>query len=130
MIASTQLKPLMNNAKWVKLLALLVANADLVDNCRVKLIWEEGEATRQLVFDEHTSYNFDYYDSAMESMITGKPRGWYAYNEIEWLDFPRFIADKHHRQDIEAIQHKIELLGHFKLELSADYLRLYAYLRP
>ena len=73
----------LNNAKWVKLLHALIANHILIKECQVKLIWEKEPTDRLLCTDEHTEYQFDYYDRAIEAMITGKPRGWYAYREIE-----------------------------------------------
>ena len=83
---------LMSDSKWVKLIAALVANHMEVSACLVKPIWDEENPSRRLLFDENTHYNFDYYTSAMESMVSGKPRGWYAYKEIEWLDFPRLVV--------------------------------------
>jgi hypothetical protein len=52
---------LLNNKKWVKLIAALVANAAEIKECLVKPIWDDAEPTRQLCFDENTYYNFDYY---------------------------------------------------------------------
>ncbi|MCR5889308.1 hypothetical protein LRS06_16350 [Hymenobacter sp. J193] len=130
LITEKRLSPLMSNAKWLKLLSALVENAALIAECRVKLIWEQETMIRWLVFDEDTSYRFDYYDTAMEAMITGNPRGWYAYKEIEWLEFPRFISNKSVVQDLHAIQLQIQAIGQFQLELSDENLRLYAYRRP
>ena len=122
----------MSNSKWVKLIATLVANVDIVKECLVKPIWEEQEPTRHLRFDENTYYDFDYYASAMESMVSGNPRGWYAYKEIEWLDFPRFITGRVKAvpvtQDLEAIELLLSKVGEFRLELTEENLRLYAYL--
>ena len=125
------LYPLMSNAKWVKIIATLAENWSLVQECRVKLIWEDENVDRRLVIDEHTSCQFNYYASAMEAMISGRPRlGWAAYKEIEWLDFPRFSSDKAMNQDILVIQKKIEAFGQFRMDLSLENLRLYAYQRP
>ena len=130
-ILSANLHPLMSNAKWVKLITTLVENWSLVQECKVKLIWEDKSVYRRLAIDEHTSYQFNYYASAMEAMIIGSPRlGWAAYKEIEWLDFPRFSSDKAVSQDLIAIQQKIEAVGKFQMDLSPDNLRLYAYQRP
>ena len=130
-ILSAQLQPLMSNAKWVKLLATLVAHWPLVQACQVKLIWESASIERWLHVDEHTSYQFNYYASAMEALISGKPQlSWAAYKEIEWLDFPRFLSTKVVEQDLQAIQQQVEAMGQFRLETSPDQLRLYAYHRP
>ncbi|MGI4762215.1 MAG: hypothetical protein ACRYF0_16015 [Janthinobacterium lividum] len=124
---------LMSNSKWVKLIASLIANAATIKECLVKPIWEEQQPTRQLQFDEHTHYDFDYYASAMESMVSGNPRGWYAYKEIEWVDFPRYVTAKDKAtaitQDLEAIELLLNNVGQFHLELTQEKLRLYAYLR-
>jgi hypothetical protein len=127
LIAAAQLQPLLSNAKWVKLLTALVESWPLVQECRVKLIWEDTCGTRRLLLDQHTSYNFDYYASAVEAMITGTPRGWYAYKEIEWLEFPRDTAVG--TQDLAAIQRVIEAVGQFRLVLMPDSFQLVAYLR-
>ncbi len=130
-ILTAQLRPLMSNAKWVKLLTILVANWQLVQECKVKLIWEDASVEQWLHIEEETTYNFDYYASAMEAMIVGIPRlGWVAYKEIEWLDFPKFLRNKVGAQDLEAIRCQIEKIGEFQLVMMSDNLRLYAYLRP
>jgi hypothetical protein len=131
LIVAAHLQPLLSNAKWVKLLTTLVAQWPLVQACRVKLIWEDAGNERWLHLDEHTSYQFDYYASALEAMISGKPNlNWTAYKEIEWLDFPRFFSLKASKQDLLAIQRQLEAVGQFRLETFPDQLRLYAYHRP
>ena len=117
----------MNNPKWVKLIHGLVANHSLVKECQVKLIWEEEPAGRWLRINEDTDYQFDYYDQAMESMITGKPRGWYAYREIEWLEFPRCLTEQSGEQDLGAIQTALAPIGQIPLVLTNNSLRLEAY---
>jgi hypothetical protein len=130
-IQSAKLQPLISNARWVKLLTALVAKWPLVQACKVKLIWEDASVERWLHLDEHTYYHFDYYDSAMEAMISGTPKlGWAAYKEIEWLDFPSFFSDKAIAQDLRLIQQRIEEVGQFNLAATSDHLRLYAYQRP
>jgi hypothetical protein len=130
-ILKAKLHPLMSNAKWVKLITTLIANWQLIQECRVKLIWEDASVERWLRIEEEASYEFDYYANAMEAMIVGTPRlGWAAYKEIEWLDFPRFSRGKVGVQDLKAIRQKIEEVGHFQFDASLDNLRLYAYQRP
>jgi hypothetical protein len=117
----------MNNPKWIKLLHILVAHHQLIKECQVKLIWEEEYAGRWLRLNEYTNYQFDYYDQAMEAMITGKPRGWYAYREIEWLEFPRHLTDQAGEQDLDAIQSALTQVGQLPLVLTDNLLRLEAY---
>lgn len=127
---------LMNNRKWVKLLCILIENSNIVKGCMVKVIWDSKEPLRQLRFDENTQYEFDYYESAMEAMISGNPTGWYAYKEIEWLDFPLMVAimdnsklQKTEEQNLNLIKTKISEAGQFYLEHKHDNLRLYGYIR-
>ena len=130
-ILAARLQPLLSNAKWVKLLTTLVAQWPLVQACQVKLIWEDARNERWLHLDEQTSYQFNYYASAMEAMISGKPNlNWTAYKEIEWLDFPRFFSPKAVEQDLPAIQQHLATVGQFRLQALSDRLRLYAYHRP
>jgi hypothetical protein len=121
LIVRTQLQPLLSNAKWVKLLTGLVQQWPAVQECQVKLIWEADYSGR---------YNFDYYAQAMEAMVSGAPRGWYAYREVEWLTFPQFTSGKGVVQDVDALQQHLEAIGQFRLVRLPDSLRLYAYHRP
>lgn len=129
-IREKHLTTLMNNRKWVKLISTLVAHAAEIKQCNVKLIWEDEPILRELLFDEDTGYNFDYYETSMEAMISGNPKGWYEYKEIEWLDFPRFIKDSDTTgQNLERIQKLFLELGEFETHLDENNLRLYAYHR-
>lgn len=116
----------LSNAKWVRLIAALATYGNLIIECQVKLIWEEGFTGRCLLINEDTTYNFDYYGSAMEAMITGTPRGWYDYREIEWLTFYRHPVGLG-EQCIEAILAALAPIGQFAFTLTDDYLRLDAY---
>ncbi|TPG63634.1 hypothetical protein [Hymenobacter nivis] len=117
----------LSNAKWVKLLHTLVAHHSLIKECQVKLIWEEEPTGRLLRIDADTEYRFDYYDQAMEAMISGKPRGWHAYREIEWLEFPRYLTEQPGEQDLDAIQSALATVGQIPLVLTNNSLRLEAY---
>ncbi|RTQ46308.1 hypothetical protein EJV47_22550 [Hymenobacter gummosus] len=110
----------MSNAKWVKLIGALVDSWPLVPQCLVKLMWEDASVERYLLIDEQDSYNFNYYASAMESMVSGRPSlgGWCAYKEIEWLEFPRFVGAE--MQDLEAVRRVVEAVGQFRVVLGAD----------
>lgn len=130
LIARTHLQPLLSNAKWVKLLTGLVQQWPAVQECQVKLIWEADYSGRHLFFNEHTSYDFNYYAQAMEAMVSGPPRGWYAYREVEWLSFPQVTSDKGVVQDLDALQQHLAAIGQFRLVRLPDSLRLYAYHRP
>ena len=127
-IVAAGLQPLLSNAKWVKLLDLLVQQWALLRECKVKLIWEGPDVERGLLLDEHTSYGFNYYATAVEALVSGKPRGWYAYKEIEWLDL--FPAPDKEAKHLDQLQQAIAQLGQFRVEKAADKLRLYAYHRP
>ena len=109
----------MSNAKWVKLLDALTAIGEHIHCCKLKLVWDDSERTLRI--DEYLVYGFDYYQCAMEALVSGEPRGWYDYREIEWLGFPN--AD----QDVEQIAAQLATVGLFKLEQGPDMLKLIAY---
>lgn len=117
----------LNNAKWVKLLDSMVAHHGLVKECQVKLVWEEAYSGRVLLINENTNYQFDYYDHAMEAMITGGPSGWFAYREIEYLSFPRYLTGQPGEQDLAGIEVALASIGQIPLVLTTSALRLDAY---
>ena len=108
----------MSDAKWVRLLDALTAHPGLVHECRAKLVWDDE--VRELRIDE-MEFEFDYWPHAMEAMVSGSPRGWYEYRELEWISFP---AGK---QDVARIRAVLDARGRFDLEEGDDGLRLYAY---
>jgi hypothetical protein len=57
----------------------------------------------------------------MESMVSGYPKGWYDYKEIEWLELK---SDAH---EMERIIHLLNSIGQFEIKLNNDSLRLYGY---
>ncbi|MCW8997992.1 MAG: hypothetical protein OQK04_04690, partial [Kangiellaceae bacterium] len=122
----------MNNTKWVKLIKAL-SDSDLVLECKVKLVWDESLRDFRIRF---SGYCHDFYDTSMEGMISGFPRGFYEYKEIQWIEFPiqaEIIANPDNfkagtkvvHQDIYAIRKTISKLGKFELEESDSCLRLY-----
>lgn len=127
---------LMNSSKWVRLITTLVNNSSEIKECRVKPIWDDEAPIRRLLIQEDVQFGFNFYENAMESMVSGAPTGWYAYKEIEWLDFPKLITSfdqkmKHitQEQNLNLIKSRIEESGQFHLLLTSNNLRLYAYLR-
>jgi len=61
-------------------------------------------------------------------LVSGTPRDWYAYMEIEWLEL--FPSPNGEAQHLDLLQQQIAQLGQFRVERLADRLRLYAYYRP
>lgn len=137
LIASSFTSSSMSDAKWFRLLSALSSVERLVLSCRVKLVWDE--TVRWLSLSDDSEPDFDFWDSAVEAMVSGHPRGWYTYNEFEWIAFPptaevqrnpdnlkagtRVVA-----QDVAAIGDVIKGTGQFDLEwLSDGSLRLYGY---
>ncbi len=106
----------MSNAKWVKLITVLIENHNLIENCRVKLVWDDAVRTLQL--DENTSFGFDFYEKSMEAMVSNCPQGWCDYKEIECLELSGDVAG------IEAVLLNI---GKFEYEKNKNSLRLYGY---
>ncbi|OUS27656.1 hypothetical protein A9Q99_14560 [Gammaproteobacteria bacterium 45_16_T64] len=125
---------LMNNKKWVKIITAL-SDSDLVLESKVKLVWDVELRDFGI---RYAGYCHDFYQSSMEAMISGYPKGFYDYKEIEWVDFPakaeilvnpdsiksgtRLVA-----QDIKAIYKIISDIGMFELESDDSNLRLYGY---
>ena len=135
-IVDNHLTPVMNNKKWVKVIKALVDNFQEIKECQVKLIWEKDNNLRRLKIQEFISYNFDYYDTSMEAMISGNPKGWYDYKEIEWLDFPRKAITYENLKTNIAVEQNLELIkdilgkiGIIETKIGKDNLRLFAYLR-
>ena len=108
----------MSDAKWLRLLDVLTATDGLVARCRAKLIWDDEIRYMQI---DGMQRDFDYWPRAMEAMISGIPRGWYDYKEIEWIEFPTA------EQDLRKILSVIESVGQFELDSTDAALRLYAY---
>jgi hypothetical protein len=119
---------LMSNAKWVRLLEALTAPPDIVTHCNAKLVWDDLLRSFRIT---GAQYRFDYYDHAVETLISGAPSGWYQYREIEWIAFPRLctLSEIPREQDLGAIRSRIERVGRFELRDDPDELRLYAYRR-
>lgn len=109
----------MSDAKWVRLLEALVELRPHVGACSVKLVWDE--APRQMRIPSSSAFGFDYYRDAMEGMISGEPRGFYTYREVEWIEFPA------KGNDAEAIAGQIARAGKYELVSSETGLRLYAW---
>lgn len=120
---------LMNDSKWVKIISILVKNANSIKKCLLKPIWDDKEPTRELLIDENRQFGFDFYHNAMESMVSGNPRGWYAYKEIEWIDFPKSYLenDKKAIQDLDLIEQVLLSVGTLRSDKTDNNLRLYSY---
>ncbi len=108
------------------LLDALTAPPDIVVQCKAKLVWDDEVRSFRLA---GAQYGFDYYDHAVEGLISGSPRGWYQYREIEWIALPRIatLHDAPAEQELSAIRARIEGAGKFELSEDPDALRLYAY---
>lgn len=109
----------MSNAKWVRLLETLVVLRPRFEFCTAKLVWDD--TPRQMWIPESSSLGLDYYRNSMEGMISGAPRGFYLYKEVEWIELPVTGAEA------EVIAGQIRNAGEFELAPSEVGLRLYAY---
>jgi hypothetical protein len=110
---------LMSNAKWVKLLSALTKLNLEQAIATVKLVWDDD--VRSIRLDDDLEFNFDYYSSSMESMISGYPKGFYDYKEIEWLKI------KAPSEDIERIKLSLNNVGKFCVAHSKDDIQILAY---
>jgi len=109
----------MSNAKWVKLLgALSKLNLEQAV-ASVKLVWDKD--VRSIRLDNNLEFNFDYYASSMESMISGYPKGFYEYKEIEWLQI------KAPSEVIEQIESSLNNVGKFCVNHSSECIQILAY---
>jgi len=54
----------------------------------------------------------------MEGMVSGSPRGWYDYKEIQWIEFP---------SKAKEIALLLNSLGQFEYEMIENGIRLFAY---
>ncbi|GAA6171737.1 hypothetical protein NBRC116592_14070 [Colwellia sp. KU-HH00111] len=110
---------LMSNTKWIKLLSLL-SNLDLDGvTATVKLVWDSE--IRVFRLDSNLEFNFDYYESSMESLISGYPKGFYDYKEIEWLNV------KAPSETLELINNNLNNIGKFSVNQTIDYIQIFAH---
>jgi hypothetical protein len=109
----------MSDSKWVRLLEVLVVLQPRVEFCKAKLVWDES--LREMRIPESSSLGFDYYRNSMEAMISGSPRGFYLYKEVEWIEL--LVTEK----NAEAVANQIRKAGEFELIPGETGLRIYAY---
>lgn len=109
----------MSDAKWVRLLEALVSVRALFEFCKVKLVWDES--TRDMWIPSSSSFGFSYYRGSMEGMISGTPRGFYKYREVEWIELSA------EGEKAQSIVLKLKAIGKFELERSDKGIKLYAY---
>jgi hypothetical protein len=128
---------LMNDTKWVRLLDGLNAPPELVFQCAAKLVWQQEPSAFRI---SGATFGLNYYQHAVEGLISGPSTGWHRYKEIEWLEFPRFatiardpdnlkLGTQTIEQDLRNIRARINAVGSFELRDEPSGLRLYAYLR-
>lgn len=108
----------MSNAKWVKLLSALSSINGLSCTAEVKLVWDDE--VRDFRLDE-IEFNFDFYEKSMESMISGYPRGWYDYKEIEWLKISST------NEQVINIKNLFKKLGVFETEDCLNSVKVVCY---
>jgi len=110
---------LMSNTKWVKLLNAL-SKLNLSDAViTVKLIWDTD--VRSFRLDDEIEFNFDYFPSSVESLISGYPKGFYDYKEIEWLNINTSVAN------LKLIEDSLDEIGQFCINKSASCIQVFAY---
>ncbi|MFC4818479.1 MULTISPECIES: hypothetical protein [unclassified Flavobacterium] len=114
----------MNNSKWLKLIRLLVDNAQCIARCDVKLIYDDK--IRQLMINGEEQFNFDFYENAMEAMITNPiAPGWTLYKEIEWICFP---ISSENSENILKLTQLVQKSGEFHTHRTDEYYRIIAYI--
>lgn len=110
---------LMSDAKWVKLLDALSSIENLQCQATVKLVWDD--TPRDFRLDDDLQYQFDYYDKSMEAMISGYPKGWYDYKEIESLT----ITSTH--EQLNIIIKAIHSIGRLETSYTPTEIKILAY---
>jgi hypothetical protein len=96
----------MSNAKWVKLLTAL-SQIEGIGSCEAKLIWSDEIRRFHL---ENIHQDYDFYATKVEGLISGQPKGFYAYKEIEWLRF------EHASEMLDKIEKALKNVGKFSLK--------------
>ncbi|UOQ70688.1 hypothetical protein [Hymenobacter cellulosilyticus] len=114
---------LMSNSKWVRLINKLVENADKILRIEFKKVQEERIG--ELYLHRDTSFKFDYWQNGFEGC--NSLGGWLAFEEIEFLAFPRIVDGGCNKQDVEQIMGLINSVGQFSLDISEDRLKLICY---
>ena len=110
---------LMSNTKWVKLLNAL-SNLNLNNAVTtVKLIWDSE--VRSFRLDSDIEFNFDYYPSSVESLVSGYPKGFYDYKEIEWLTINTSASN------LKLIDDSLSEIGQFCVNKSTRSIQVFAY---
>lgn len=110
---------LMSNTKWVKLFRCLTSIENISCDFSVKLVWDDN--IRKLRLDETSQYQIDYYDTSLEAMISGSPKGFYDYKEIEWLGIDGSLIQ------IRKVKEAITSYGQFELSEKENHLTIFAY---
>lgn len=110
---------LMSNVKWVKLLKCLTSIENILCDFSVKIVWDDS--IRHFRLDETVQYQLDYYDTSLESMISGNPKGFYDYREIEWLTIEGSSAQ------IKKVKNAMKSVGHFEFTDHEHLLKIFAY---
>jgi len=82
-------------------------------------VWDDE--VRALNIDDSLQFGLDYYETSMESMLSGYPKGFYDYKELEWVEF--HSSD----ENLDAIEKSLYKLGQFELERTASGVKLFAY---
>jgi hypothetical protein len=111
----------MSNAKWLKLIEALTHELDQI-HFRYKLIY--SDVIKRLTLD-----------MAEDAPFIIEP---IHYKEVEWIEFPTEYEDyknpnnlkagkRIYNQDLKTIEAILTKVGTFKLELSPEHIKLFAY---
>lgn len=113
---------LMSNSKWIRLVEVIVENADDFKKIQFKKI--QNDRIGELFLDKDSVFEFDYWQSGFEG--NNSFNDWLEYKEIEYLIFPK-IVDSDNIQNLEEIKLIIEKVGQFYLEIDENELKLICY---
>lgn len=113
-ISSRFRERLLSNAKWLKLIPVLVENAEKTEKILFKKV--QDDRIGELFLNSHTIFEYDYWENCFEGM--NSLGGFLMFREIEYLLF---------YGDISGIKAAIEQSGQFVLVEEEGFLKLMCY---
>lgn len=115
----------MSNAKWRRFFEVCAAHAQAASDATWKLV-DEAEP-----ICGHLPALADIWEDAVDGCLNGPV----DYERIEWIEIPRHVPHSRYAhappscrsQDIEALSSALEAAAKFRIEITADSLRIYGY---
>lgn len=116
----------MSNAKWLRLINILVENIQFFNYIEFKKV--QSQEIGILYLEKDTMFGFDYWETGFEE--TNSLGGVLSFREIEYLNFPKEFLDekgKVQHQNLGKIKEVLDSVGKLLLEIDDDFIKLTAY---